>query len=115
MSSFEKEFDLRSGIRAVLLTGCCAGNLYALLTGHLFESWWFDAYALLALAGTVLAVGLMGTMVGALVGFSSPLLLHGTGLSENWWPPVLLSGIVSGSLGLAMAAFLVGALFESTK
>jgi xanthosine utilization system XapX-like protein len=119
MSPFEEESDPRPGIRAVLLTGFCAGNvcglLYALLTGHLFEPWWSDAYALLALAGTVAAVGLMGTMVGALVGLSARLLLHGAGLSQSWWPPVLVSGIASGSLGIATAAFLVGALFESAK
>jgi len=119
MSPIEEESDPRPGIRAVLVTGFCAGNvcgmLYALLSGHLFEAWWSDPYALLALAGSMLCVGVMGTMVGALVGLSSRLLFHGTGVSESWWPPVVLSAIASGLLGICVAGFLVGALFESTK
>jgi hypothetical protein len=109
MAVFDEESDPRPGIRAVLLTGFCAGNvcgaLYAVLSGRLFRLWWWDASALVALAGIVLGVGLVGTMVGAVVGLSARLLLRGAG----WWPPVLLSAIASGAVGLVIAGVLLDA------
>jgi hypothetical protein len=112
--------DPRPGIRAVLLTGFFAGNvcglLYALLTGRLFENLgWIDSYALLAFVGAMMGVGIVGTMVGAFVALSARLLLHGMRLSESWWTPVVLSGLTSGLIGLCVAVFLVGALFEPSS
>jgi hypothetical protein len=119
MSKIDEISDPRPGIRAVLLTGFFAGNfcgvLYALLTGHLLEPWWLDPFALLALGGTMIGVGVVGTMSGTLVGLSVRLLLHGTRMSDSWWAPVILSGLMSASLGWCITAFLVAALFEPSK
>ena len=86
MGTFDEQSDPRPGIRAVILTGFCSGNvcglLHALPTGHLFGFSWSDPDALLALAGIVLAVGVAGAMVGTVVGLPARLLLHGTRVSE---------------------------------
>jgi hypothetical protein len=113
MSMTEENADPWPGIRAVLLTGFLAGNIvgfvYVLFTG-LLQPEWFDLYALLAVLGTMVGVGLLGTMFGTVVGLSARMLLHGMRISESWWPPVILSGLVSAALGLCIAVFLVASL-----
>ncbi|MBX9681408.1 MAG: hypothetical protein K2X38_21850 [Gemmataceae bacterium] len=119
MSNTEEVADPWPGIRAVLVTGCLAGNiaglLHVLLAGYLLQSWWFHLYALLAAFGTMAGVGIVGMMAGTLVGLSTRMFLHGMRISESWWPPVILSGFASASLGLCIAAFLVAMLFEPSK
>ncbi|MEI7687284.1 MAG: hypothetical protein WCL32_19930 [Planctomycetota bacterium] len=119
MSITEEVADPRPGIRAVLMTGFLSGNivglLYVLLMGYLLQSWWFDLGSLLAAFGTIIGVGVVGVMVGAVAGLSARVFLHGMRISESWWPPVILSGLASASLGFCIAVFLVAALFEPSK
>ena len=114
MTDNGEDHEPMPGIRSVLIAGFVSGNVsglfYLLLSGRLLEPWWMAPLALLVLLGAMMGVGVVGTLFGTLVGLSGRMLLHGSQLSESWWPPVILSGLTSAAVGWCIAEFVIAAL-----
>ncbi|HZZ82388.1 MAG TPA: hypothetical protein VFE62_28070 [Gemmataceae bacterium] len=112
MPDIDETADPRPGIRAVFLSGflggILVGLLYVLVTGYLFTITWFeDPSVFLIFAGVALGVGILGAMFGTFVGLVVRLLLHGTRVSDSWWPSILLSGLTSALIGLSFVVIIL--------
>jgi hypothetical protein len=103
--------DPMPGIRAVLIAGFVSGNsvdlIFLALEGHLLESLELNP---LALFGALLGVGIAGMMTGAFAGLIVKLVQEKRGATDVGGP-VIVSAVISGLVGFAIANAIIGVLW----